>query len=65
MLSFYMHKSNRSLQPQADFVRIEFHCLLSIKQWGFDNTSKVYIRFAAAELGDFEKDYGPMKCIVW
>jgi len=62
---FYLHKSNRSLRPQADFVRIEFHCLLSTKQWGFDSTSKVYIRFAAKELGDFKKDYGPMEKIVW
>ena len=43
-----------------DYVCIDFFCLLSIERWCFDETSKVYIRFAAAELGTFSTCHGPM-----
>ena len=43
-----------------DYVWIEFFCLLSIERWCFDESSKVYIRFAAAELGTLSTCHGPM-----
>ena len=46
-----------------DCVFVEFHCLLSTHQWGFDNSSQVFIRFTAPYLGDFKYCYGPMKKI--
>ena len=46
-----------------EYVFIEFHCLLSAVQWGFDHSSKVYIRFDAPQLGTFTHCYGPMKNI--
>ena len=46
-----------------EYVLIEFHCLLSAVQWGFNNSSKVYIRFDAPQLGRFKHCYGPMKRI--
>jgi len=45
---------------QKDFVIVEFHCLVSIEQWHLDKSSKVYIRFAAKELGTFGSCHGPM-----
>jgi len=44
----------------SQFVWIEFHCLLYTQQWWFDDSSKVYILFAAKELGNFEYCHGPM-----
>ena len=43
-----------------NYVLVEFHCLLSIHQWGLDDSSNVYICFAAKELGEFKFCYGPM-----
>jgi len=43
-----------------DFVTVEFCSLLSIEQWHLDNSSKVYLRFAAKELGTFASCHGPM-----
>lgn len=43
-----------------DYVWIEFFCLISIKRWCFDESSKVYIRFASAELGTWYTCHGPM-----
>ena len=42
------------------YVWIEFYCLVSIERWCFDKSSKVYIRFAAAELGTLYTCHGPM-----
>jgi len=42
-------------------VEIDFFCLLSVEQWKFNESSKVYIRFAANELGTFCSCHGPMK----
>ena len=44
----------------VDYVTIEFYCLLSIERWGFDETSKVYLRFGSPELGTFFTCHGPM-----
>ena len=44
-----------------DSIYIEFHCLLSAQQWGFDDSSHVYMRFAA--LQNYDCCYGPMKII--
>lgn len=46
-----------------DYLLIEFHCLLLALQWGFDDTSDVYICFAAPVLGSFKYCYGPMQKI--
>ena len=43
-----------------NYVKIEFFCLLSIERWGFDKTSKVYLRFTAPQLGTFSTCHGPM-----
>ena len=43
-----------------EYVLIEFHCLLSAVQWGFDSSSSVYLRFSSPQLGDFRYFYGPM-----
>ena len=43
-----------------DCVSIMFFCLLSGEQWGYDKSLKVYIRFAAPELGTFNTCHGPM-----
>ena len=43
-----------------NYVLVEFHCLLSTHQWGFDDFSNVYMCFAAKELGEFKFCYGPM-----
>ena len=45
---------------QNDFVTVDFYCLLSIEQWHLDKSSKVYLRFAAKELGTFDSCHGPM-----
>ena len=45
---------------RAEYVTIEFYCLLSIERWGFDESSKVYLRFSAPELGTFFTCHGPM-----
>ena len=47
-----------------DYLFIEFHCLLVAQQWGLDDSSQVFIRFAAAELGSFKHCYGPMDKII-
>ena len=44
----------------TECVIIEFYCLVSIERWGFDESSKVYLRFAAPELGTFYTCHGPM-----
>ena len=43
-----------------DYIWIDFFCLVSIERWGFDESSKVYLRFAAPELGKFYTCHGPM-----
>ena len=45
-------------------IRVEFHCLLFVAQWGFDDSSNVYIRFVAPQLGGFDYCYGPMQKII-
>lgn len=42
-------------------IFVEFHCLLDAQQWGFTDTSNVFIRFAAPEFGGFNNCYGPMQ----
>ena len=44
----------------TEYVIIEFFCLVSIERWGIDKSSKVYLRFAAPELGTFYTCHGPM-----
>lgn len=44
----------------TECVVIEFYCLVSTEQWGLDKSSKVYLRFAAPELGTFYTCHGPM-----
>ena len=44
----------------AECVIIEFYCLVSIERWGFDEASKIYLRFSAQELGTFHTCHGPM-----
>ena len=44
----------------TEFVIIEFFCLVSIERWRLDVSSKVYLRFAAPELGTFYTCHGPM-----
>ena len=44
----------------TECVIIDFFCLVSIERWGFDESSKVYLRFAAPELGTFCTCHGPM-----
>ena len=46
-----------------EYIIIEFHCLLSAMQWGFDDSSAVFMRFSASQLGSFMNCYGPMKKI--
>ena len=41
-------------------IFIEFHCLLSTKQWGFDDSSQVFIRFVS----HFNDCFGPMERIT-
>lgn len=43
------------------YIAVEFHCLLMTSQWGFEDSSKVFIRFGAPQLGDFNYCYGPMQ----
>lgn len=45
------------LSPHSD-VFIEFHCLLSAQQWGFDDSSEVRIYF-----GETQVFCGPMATI--
>ena len=45
-----------------DFVWIDFSCLASVERWGFDDSSKIYLRFAAPALGTFQTCHGPMRC---
>ena len=47
----------------TECVIIEFYCLASIERWGFEESSKVYLRFAAPELGTFCTCHGPMTLI--
>jgi len=42
-------------------VLIEFHVLLSKKEWLWDDSAKVYIRFSEIQLGGFPCCHGPMK----
>ena len=43
------------------YVWIDFFCLISLTRWGFDeSSSKVYLRFAAPELGTLYTCHGPM-----
>ena len=42
------------------YIVIDFFCLVSVKQWEFDKSSNVFIRFAAKELGTFDTCHGPM-----
>lgn len=44
----------------TEYVIIEFYCLASIERWGLDESSKVYLRFTAPELGTFHTCHGPM-----
>ena len=60
-------KANNSLlysPPETrvtNYVNVEFFCLLSAKQWDFDDrTSNVYLRFAANAMGTFTTCHGPM-----
>ena len=46
-----------------DYIIVEFHCLLNVQQWGFNNTSDVFMRFDAPEFGHFKYCYGPMQKI--
>ena len=46
-----------------EYIIVEFHCLLSAMQWGFDSSSAVFVRFSAPQLGDFKYCYGPMEII--
>ena len=46
-----------------EYVAIDFFCLLSVERWGFDTSSKVYLRFDVDELGSFVSCHGPMICI--
>ena len=65
MLSFHIYSDSLLSYASSfeetiqDFVYIEFHCLLSIQQWGFDDSSQVFMRFAA--LQNFSCCYGPME----
>ena len=54
---------NPSETKAHDFLLIEFHCLLLALQWGFDDSSEVFIRFGAPVLGSFMYCYGPMQRI--
>ena len=44
----------------TEYVTVEFYCLVSIERWHLDESSKVYLRFAAPELGTFYTCHGPM-----
>ena len=44
----------------TECVIMEFYCLVSIDRWGFDESSKIYLRFVAPELGTFYTCHGPM-----
>ena len=44
----------------ADCVFIGFFCLASTERWDINESSKVYLRFAAPELGTFNTCHGPM-----
>ena len=44
----------------TECVIIEFFCLVSIERWGIDESSKVYLRFVAPELGTMHTCHGPM-----
>ena len=43
-----------------EYIILDFFCLVSIKQWGFTESSKVFLRFGAKELGTFDTCHGPM-----
>lgn len=64
---FYLCRSGKGLNyspPETDaqrFVLIEFHCLVPICEWIFDEDSKVYIRFGSSVLGAFNDCHGPME----
>ena len=45
---------------RKDYIWIEFFCLVSTERWHLDDSSKVYLRFAAPELGTFYTCHGPM-----
>ena len=64
LFTFVFRKDGLVFSPaettSQNYVLVEFHCLLSIHQWGFDDYSNVYICFAAKELGEFKYCYGPM-----
>ena len=46
-----------------DYIIVEFHCLLSSMQWGYESSSAVFIRFSAPQLGNFKSCHGPMKLV--
>ena len=52
---------NSSETTSHDYLFIEFHCLLLAQQWGFDDSSQIFMRFNAPVLGSFKHCYGPMK----
>ena len=65
MGSFDFSKSEPLLFSPPDrineeYVWIDFFCLVSTERWGFDESSKVYLRFVAPELGTFCTCHGPM-----
>ena len=65
MGSFDFSKSQPLLYLPPDtaskeYVVIDFFCLASTHQWKLNKSSKVYLRFAAAELGTFDSCHGPM-----
>ena len=43
-----------------DYVWIDFFCLVSCDRWRLNESSKVYLRFCAPELGTFYTCHGPM-----
>ena len=54
---------NPLVTEARDYITVEFHCLLESQQWGFDNSSKVFIHFTLPEFHYYDHRYGPMQKI--
>ena len=44
-------------------MQVEFHAIVPLDVWEWDQDSKIYIRFGYSEFGDFEHDIGPGEII--
>ena len=60
---FWKKKPLLYFPPQSlgiDLVDVQFTCLLSEHQWNLDDSSNVFIRFNANDLGTSYTCHGPM-----